>query len=409
MAERVGEGGRGGPGRERGAAAGRHGDGTRAVHAGLPSARQGAAFLPGPTFAAPFHLRGDEAFDAPYAYGRYSNPTWTALEAAVAELEGGDGVRALTFPSGSAAIAAILFPTLRAGDIVVVQQDSYPTARLLAGGELAELGVEPRLVPTDTAAIVAAAEGAALVLVETPSNPGLDVVDVRAVAAAVRASGGRLVVDNTLATPFGQRPLELGADATLLSGSKHLTGHGDLLLGTVATRDDDLLAAMRRWRDRAGAVLGPFEAWLAHRSLATLDVRLRRQCASALALAQTLAARVGDDLVAVRYPGLPDDPAHALAARQMRSFGTVLTFDLGDDAERARELLRRCELVIEATSFGSVHTMAERRARWGTDPVTEGLIRLSVGIEDVEDLRADLIQALDGTRRPPAHPPVSPS
>jgi len=376
----------------------RFGDGTRAVHAGLPPAEQGTPLLPGPAFAAPFHLRGDEAFGAEYPYGRYGNPTWTALEAAIAQLEGGEGVEALVFPSGSAAIAAVLFPLLEAGDVVVVQEDSYPTARLLAAGELARLGVAVRQVPTVTEALVAAADGAALVLLETPCNPGLDVVDVARVAAAVRAAGGRLVVDNTLASPFGQRPLELGADASLLSGSKHLTGHGDLLLGTVATRDAELLAAARRWRERAGATLGPFEAWLAHRSLATLDVRLRRQCDNAQAIAEALAARVGDDLVAVRYPGLPDDPAHALARRQMRSFGTVLTFDLGDDAERARRTLAACELVVEATSFGSVHTMAERRARWGTDPVTEGLIRLSVGIEDAADLVADLTRALDATR-----------
>lgn len=374
----------------------RLGDGTRAVHAGLPGAEQGEAFLPGPVFAAPFHLGGDDVYAERYVYGRYSNPSWSGLERAVGELEG-EGVRALAFPSGSAAIAAILFPLLRAGDVVVVQQDAYPTAKLLATGELAALGVQTRLVGTDTAEVVAAADGAALVLVETPSNPGLDVVDVRAVAAAVREFGGRLVVDNTLATPFGQRPLELGADATLLSGSKHLTGHGDLLLGTIASRDESLLAAVRQWRDRAGAILGPFEAWLAHRSLATLDVRLERQSASTLALAELLAARVGDDLVAVRYPGLPSDPAHALANRQMEAFGTVLTFDVGD-AERARRVLEACELVLEATSFGSVHTMAERRARWGYDDASEGLIRLSVGIEDVADLKRDLTRALDATR-----------
>ena len=377
------------------------GDGTRAVRAGLPPAEQGTPFLPGPTFAAPYHLRGDGIADERYGYGRYANPTWSALEEAIAVLEGGADVRALTFPSGSAAVAAVLFGLLRAGDVVVVQEDGYPAARDMATENMGALGVRTRLVPTETAALVDAARGAALVVVETPTNPGLDVVDLAAVATAVRETGvpgARLVVDNTLATPFGQRPLELGADITLLSGSKHLTGHGDLLLGTVATRDGELLAAMRGWRQRAGAILGPFEAWLAHRSLATLDVRLQRQCASAQALAELLAARVGDDLVAVRYPGLPGDPAHALAARQMRAFGTVLTFDVGDDAERARALLERCELVSEATSFGSVHTMAERRARWGMDAVSEGMIRLSVGIEDVDDLARDLTRALDAMR-----------
>jgi cystathionine gamma-lyase len=371
-------------------------DGTRAVHAGLPAPQQGEPLLPGPTFAAPYHLAGDDVYEEPYSYSRYGNPTVNALERAVAQLEGGGEVRAFVFPSGSAAISAVLFPLLRTGDVIVVQEDAYPTAQLLATGELAALGIEARLVPTDTAAVVAAADGAALVLVETPDNPGLDVVDVRAVAAAVRSFGkGRLIVDNTLATPFGQRPLELGAHATLLSGSKHLTGHGDLLLGTVATADETIAAAIRQWRDRSGAVLGPFEAWLAHRSLATLDVRLQRQTATTLALAQLLAAR--EDVVAVRYPGLPSDPAHALASGQMTGFGTVLTFDVGS-AERARAVLERSELVIEATSFGSVHTMAERRARWGYGDVPEGLIRLSVGIEDAGDLERDLTDALDATR-----------
>jgi cystathionine gamma-lyase len=371
--------------------------GTRVVHAGLPPAQQGAPFLPGPAMAGPFHLRGDDAPAAPYGYGRYANPSWSGLEEAVATLEG-DGVEALAFASGSAAIAAVLLALLGPGDVIAVPRDGYPTARQLAEEELRPLGIEVRLVPADTAAFVEAADGATLAIVETPSNPGLDVVDVAAVARAVHAGGGRLVVDNTLATPLGQRPLELGADATLLSGSKHLSGHADLLLGTVATRDRALLSDLRRWRDRAGAILGPFEAWLAHRSLATLEVRLARQCANALVLAEALAARVGDDLAAVRYPGLPGDPAHALASRQMAAFGTVLTFDVGDDAARARALLARCELVIEATSFGGVHTSAERRARWGTDDVSEGLIRLSAGIEDPDDLTRDLLGALDATR-----------
>lgn len=365
------------------------GDGTRAAHAGLPPARQGEPFLPGPTFATGYHLHGDDLDATPYGYARYANPSWTALEAAVAELEG-DGVAALAFPSGSAAIAALLYATLTAGDVVVVPGDGYPAARIVAG-ELGRLGVEAREVASDTDAMAAAAAGAALVLVETPSNPGLDVVDVAVVAAAARAAGARLAVDNTLATPLGQRPLELGAEVTILSGSKHLTGHSDLLLGTVASRDEELLAAMRRWRSGAGAILGPFEAWLAHRSLVTLDVRLERQCANAQALAELLAGRA--DVARVRYPGLPGDPAHPLAARQMARYGSVLTFDLGA-AERANAFLAASGLITEATSFGGIHTSAERRARWGVDAISPGLIRLSAGIEDAADLRADVEQAL---------------
>ncbi|MGB2710521.1 MAG: aminotransferase class I/II-fold pyridoxal phosphate-dependent enzyme, partial [Conexibacter sp.] len=199
------------------------GDGTRVVRAGLPEGGQGEPILPGPVFATGYRLQGDDLEATPYGYARYANPTWSALEAALGELE---GAQALVFPSGSAAIAAVMFATLDAGDTVVVPADGYPAARTIAA-ELARLGVRTREVPSDTQAVVEAAQGAALVLVETPSNPTLDAVDVGAVAAVAQ----RLVVDNTLATALGQRPLDLGADATVLSGSKHLTGHSDLLLG----------------------------------------------------------------------------------------------------------------------------------------------------------------------------------
>jgi cystathionine gamma-lyase len=368
------------------------GDGTRAVRAGLPDGEQGEPFLPGPTFATAYHLRGDDPHVTPYGYARYGNPTWTALEAAVGELEG-DGVRALAFASGAAAIAALLFATVSQGKIVVVPRDAYPAARWVAD-ELERLGAHARLVGTDTEEIVQATAGAKLVLVETPSNPSLEVVDLTAIAAATREHGVRLVVDNTLATPLGQRPLELGADATVLSGSKHLTGHSDLLLGTVTTRDEELVKALRAWRDRTGAILGPFEAWLAHRSIATLEVRLQRQCANAQAIAELLAGRT--DIEGVRYPGLPGDPAHPLAVRQMSRYGSVLSFDLST-REHANRFLDASELITEATSFGAVHTTAERRARWGTDAISEGLIRLSAGIEDTEDLLADVAHALDAS------------
>jgi cystathionine gamma-lyase len=369
----------------------RIGDGTLVVHGGLADRAQGAPFLAGPTLAAPFHVQGDRPLQAAdYVYGRYGNPTWTNLEAALSALEGGNS-RTLVFPSGSAAISTVLMATLERGKAVVVPSDGYPAARL-TGGWLADMGVEVRKVPTETEAVIAALTGAAIVLLETPSNPGLDLVDVKAVAEAARAAGARFVVDNTLATPLGQRPLDLGAHGSLMSGSKHLTGHNDLVLGTFTSRDGAWMDRVEKWRREAGSIVGPFEAWLAHRSLATLKVRLDRQCANAAALAKMLVERV--DVPSVRYLGLPTDPGHELAARQMTNFGTIICFDLGD-ADRARRFLGACELVIEASSFGGVHTSAERKARWGIDVVSEGLIRLSVGIEDLEDLRADLEQALD--------------
>jgi cystathionine gamma-lyase len=200
-----------------------------------------------------------------------------------------------------------------------------------------------------------------------------------------------VAVDNTFATPLGQRPLELGADLSVMSATKHLAGHSDLLLGYAAAGDAALAERLRGWRTETGAIAGPFEAWLAHRSLATLELRLERGCANAQALAQLLAGR--RDVSALRYPGLRDDRAHELATRQMSRFGTVLCFDLGS-RERAERFLGAARLVTESTSFGGVHSVAERRARWGGDEVPEGFIRLSAGCEDTADLLEDVEAAL---------------
>src|SRR3954452_16078484 len=344
---------------------------TRAIHAGRPEAAQGEPMLPGPVFAAPFHLRG-AADAAPYGYGRDGNPTWTNLERAIGELDGGESV---VFSSGMAALTAVVLPRLRPGDVLVAPSDGYPGIRKLAAEQLEPTGIEVRFVSTDTEAIVRAAEGARLVWVETPSNPGLDEADLDAVRAAVT---GWLGVDNTLATPLGRRPLDHGADFAMFSGTKSFSGHSDVLLGAVSTRDPALAAELRTWRSRAGAVLGPFEAWLAHRSLATLGLRLEPSEANARALAEALAAR--DDVTGVRWPGV----------------GAVVAMVLSS-AGHAQAFLGACTLVSEATSFGGVHSTAERRARWGTDAVPEGFIRFSAGCEDTADLVADVLAALDRT------------
>jgi cystathionine gamma-lyase len=293
-----------------------------------------------------------------------------------------------------AAVAAVLLPRLGAGDVLLLPEDGYPTVRSLADEQLAPRGVEVRAVPT-ASGFVDALDGVTFVWVESPSNPRLDVCDVAAVCEAAHQRGAAVAVDNTLATPIGQHPLALGADFSVSSDSKHTTGHSDLILGHVAVRDAALADELRGWRRVTGAVPGPFEAWLAHRSLATLDVRLERQCTTALALAELLLARPGVELV--RYPGLPGDPAHEVAARQMTRFGSVLAFDVGT-RQRADDFLARCELVAEATSFGGVHSTAERRARWSGNDVGEGFIRFSVGCEDPADLLADVERALDGLR-----------
>jgi cystathionine gamma-lyase len=338
--------------------------------------------------AAPFHLAGDPA-SSDFVYGRYSNPTWVGFEAALGELEGGEAV---LFASGMAAVAAVLLPSLGEGDRLVMADDCFFSARWIAGEQVAARGVEVQFAPGTTDAFVEAAAGAAMAWIETPSSAGLGVTDIAAVAEAVHGGAGLLVVDNTLGTPLAQRPLELGADVSVASATKHLSGHSDLLLGYVATRDAGRVEATRLWRTQTGAIPGPFEAWLAHRSLATLALRLERQCATALALASMLAAR--DDVAEVRYPGLPEDPGHEVARRQMNGlYGSVLGFDLGTEA-RAQAFLSACELVFEATSFGGAHSSAERRARWGVDDVPEGFIRFSVGLEDPEDLLADVESAL---------------
>jgi cystathionine gamma-lyase len=359
--------------------------GTRAVHAGLDAAAQGEPFLAGPVLAAPYHLAGP-ADAAPYGYGRDANPTWTRLEAALGDLEGAETV---VFASGMAAMSAVLLGRLRPGDVLVASADGYPGVRQLGEEYLTPEGVTVRLVPTATDEFTAAAEGAALLWLETPANPGLEVADIAAVAAAAHDAGALLAVDNTLATPLGQRPLDLGADLSMLSATKSLGGHADLLLGAVSVRDTALAEALRRWRSRAGAIPGPFEAWLLHRSLATLELRLERQSTNALAIARLLTGRLDD----VRHPGLDGHPGAAAAARQMRHFGALVGFSL-PSAEQAQAFLGALELVLEATSFGGVHSSAERRARWGTDAVPEGFIRFSAGVEDTEDLLADVERAL---------------
>ncbi|MGY1746714.1 cystathionine gamma-lyase [Blastococcus sp. SYSU D00695] len=372
---------------------GEWGDGTRSVRAGEGPVVPGAPLRPSPVFAAPFHLG-----DAPPraggadAYARTEHPTLRVLEGAIGELDGG---RCLSFATGMAAISAAVLAVTAAGDRVVLPADGYYATRLLGREELARFGLRVDHVPTPDVAAYAAGgglRGARLVLLETPSNPHLDVCDVAAVAAAARDAGVLVAVDNTTATPLGQRPLDLGADMTVGSDTKALTGHSDLLLGHVSTRDDGLLARLTGWRDRTGATPGPFEAWLAHRSLATLDLRLARQAETARAVAGLLAARPG--VTGVRWPWLAGDPSAALAARQMLRPNGVVSAVLPDEAAVAR-LVAASRLWVAATSFGGLHSTVDRRAQWGGDDVPAGFVRFSCGIEDTADVVADLATGLD--------------
>ncbi|NGO13185.1 cystathionine gamma-lyase [Streptomyces sp. HC44] len=371
------------------------GDGTRAVRAGLPDPVKHEPTLPGPVFAAHYHLPGEVT--GPYAYGRDENPTWTHLERAIGELEapGQGGVETLVFSSGMAAVSAVLFSQLRAGDTVVLPSDGYQVLPLVRE-QLEAYGIEVRTAPTGGDAQLGVLEGAKLLWIETPSNPGLDVCDIRRLARAARARGCLVAVDNTLATPLGQRPLELGADFSVASGTKQLTGHGDILLGYVTGGGASAMAAVRRWRKIVGAIPGPMEAWLAHRSIATLQLRVDRQNATALMLAEAL--RDVAEVTGLRYPGLPDDPSYKTASQQMRRYGCVVSFSLPTRA-RADRFLDALRLVDDATSFGGVRSTAERRGRWGGDAVGEGFIRFSVGAEDSGDLVADVLRALDESAR----------
>ena len=368
------------------------GDGTRSVHAGDGPPVPGAPLRPSPVFAAPFHL-GDRPprADGADAYARTEQPTLRLFEDAVGALDGG---RCLSFATGMAAVSAVLLGCARAGDRVVLPSDGYYATRVLAADELERFGLRIEQVPTRQIGDVAARgdlDGARLVLLETPSNPELDVCDIAAVARATRAAGAVLAVDNTTATPLGQRPLDLGADVTIGSDTKALTGHSDLLLGHVSTRDDELYARLKAWRDHTGATPGPFEAWLGHRSMSTLDLRLARQAANAAAVAELLAGHPA--VGRVRWPWLPGDPSFDLAARQMLRPNGVVSAELADERAVAR-FLGASRLWIAATSFGGVHSTADRRAQWGGDAVPPGFVRLSCGIEDTADLVADLEAAL---------------
>jgi len=368
-------------------------DATRIIRSTLSRTVAGEPLHDGPVFAAPYHSPGDPS-ETPYTYARSHNPTWTALEKALGEMESGPGYQAstLVFASGMAACTAVFGAVLRPGDVVVFPSNAYFAARVLMQDYFAKMGVELRMAPTAGGAQAALLEGARLLWLESPSNPTMEVCDLAALSETAHRAGVLVAVDNTTATALGQSPLALGADFSVASDAKSMTGHSDLLIGHVAVRDPELLAKIGQWRTLTGGIVGPMEAWLALRSIATLPLRLERSCANAQRIAEFLAGR--REVESVLYPGLPNHPGHAIAKEQMRYFGAVLCFTLRDKAA-ADTFLLNAQLVTEATSFGGVTTTAERRARWGADAVAESFIRMSAGCEVVEDLIEDMEQALE--------------
>lgn len=361
--------------------------GSLTVNAGAPQAKNGEAFRKGPEFASTFHLSG-EVDKKHYQYGRFGQPSWSALENGIATLEGGETI---IFPSGMSAAAAILTSLLKPGDTVLLPSDGYAPVRYYTQQYLVKFGVNLIIIPTreiDQHDFVAID----LALLETPSNPMLDTFDIQATADKLHKHGGLLAIDNTTLTFLGQQPLALGADISMCADTKAVNGHSDVVFGHVSTKNNELANTIRDWRKYSGNIPGPMETWLVHRSLSTLDVRLQRMCENALQLANALSKH--PKVVAIRYPGLPNDPSFAVAQKQQLLFGFIISFELANKTT-ADTFLQACELVYEATSFGGVHSTAERRARWGTDDIAEGVIRFSVGCERFDDLLNDVMRALN--------------
>jgi cystathionine gamma-lyase len=376
-------------------------DATKIIRSTLTRTAGGEPLHAGPVFAAPFHTPGDPS-ETPYTYARSHNPTWTSLEKTIGQMESGNlptgesyQATAIVFASGMAACAAVFGSVLRPGDVVVLPSNAYFTARVLLEDYFAKMGVVLRMAPTAGNAQGELLTGTRLLWLETPSNPGMEICDIAALSEAAHRAGALVAVDNTTPTPMGQLPLALGADFSVASDTKSMTGHSDLLIGHVAVRDLELRAKLDQWRTLTGGVLGPMEAWLAHRSIATLPLRLERSCENAQRIAEFLCTR--PEVTSVLYPGLKTHPGYEIAAKQMRYFGPVLSFILRDKAA-AESFLAKSTLLTEATSFGGITTTAERRARWGGDAVAEGFIRMSAGCEAVEDLIEDMTQALDAIR-----------
>ena len=368
---------------------------TLAVHAGAEPDPHTGAVVPAIQMSTTFKQDGVGGLRGGFEYGRSGNPTRAALEAAIARLEG--GTHGLAYSSGLAATQNVLY-LLAPGDRLLMSDDVYGGTWRLADKVWRRYGVETDAADlTDLDAVAAAFSGPTpprMVWIETPSNPLLKVVDISAVARLAAVAGAITVVDNTFATPYLQRPLELGADLVMHSATKYLGGHSDVIAGLLATRSDELGEKLRFHQNAAGAVPSPFDCFLVMRGLRTLAVRMERSSANALVLALWLAEHPA--VRRVNYPGLTSHPAHALAERQMRLPGAMLSFELADEPA-ARGFVSATRLFTLAESLGAVESLIEMPAPMTHASVAESslavpaaLIRLSVGIEAVEDLRADL-------------------
>ena len=364
---------------------------TIAVHHGRPPVEPNQAMSAPVVLSSTFVSSNDGFRPEDRGYGRWDNPTWAALEETVGALEGG---RALAFSAGMAAVAAVL-DLVPLGGTVVMPTGAYSGSTQLAQQLAAEGLLNVREVSVaDTDAVVAALEGADLILIESPTNPLLDVADLAAVGEAARAAGVLFAVDNTFATPLRQRPLDFGAQLVIHSATKYLSGHSDVLLGLTVTTDDELAARLHTYRTLRGAVPGPWEAWLVLRGIRTLALRVDRAGANAAELARRLVDHPA--VGRVRHPSLPTDPGHERARTQMSGFGAIVSIEVRGDSAAADRVCAATRLWVHTTSLGGVESTLERRRRYPSESVAvpETLLRLSVGIEDVDDLWRDLDAAL---------------
>ena len=362
---------------------------SKVVAAGRPAKQPDGALNPPIALNSTFHEGG------PVGYGRYGNETWSALEEAISVLEGG---KTLLFSSGMAAISAV-FSLLPEGAVIVAASNGYQgtTTLLKKLHESEKLKVRfVNLANTDEC--IAAIPGAQMLYLESPLNPLLEVVDLPKIIAAGKSAGCGVVVDNTLATPLLQNPLALGADISIHSVTKYLSGHSDLILGSLSTNDQALYGRLEQSRRYGGAIAGPFEAWIALRGLRTFALRMQRSQENAMELATRLSK--DSRISKVRYPGLATDSYHSLAKSFMKGFGAMISFDVNASVEQVDLMCNSSKLITNATSLGGVESIWERRRRWATESATvpENLIRFSVGIENVDDLWADIQQALTAAK-----------
>lgn len=379
-----------------------HGFSTRAIHAGQdPDPATGATVVP--IYATSTYTQVAPGDHKGYEYSRSGNPTRTALETALAALEGGE--RGLAFASGLAATTAVFGALLRPGDEVVASADLYGGTFRLLERVFKPWGLTAKYTDDSSAAGFEAVMSpkTKLVWIETPTNPLLQVLDIAAIAAVARKHGAKLAVDNTFASPYLQRPLEHGADLVVHSTTKYLGGHSDVVGGAVIG-SRELLDPVKFYQNAAGGVPGPFDSYLVLRGLKTLAVRMDRHCANGVELADWLVKQ--PEVAKVYFPGLKDHPGNAIAARQMKAPGGMISLKLHGGIPAAKRFLTRTKLFSLAESLGGVESLVchpttmthasipkEVREARGVD---DGLIRLSVGIEDVDDLRADLKHALAG-------------